>query len=64
MARCKDINPDTKCNHNRKELGYLQWHTWAEALTKKGIKQKQCPICNLWLSPEEFKPKKATNDER
>lgn len=33
--------------------GYLEWMRWAEKLTKKGIKQKQCPCCGRWLFPTE-----------
>jgi hypothetical protein len=54
-AKTKKAKVATTCSHNRKQLGYLQWHSWAEKLTKKGIRQKQCPICKLWLFPEEFK---------
>jgi hypothetical protein len=28
--------------HKSKQLGYLQWHDWAEKKTKRGAKQKQC----------------------
>jgi len=53
---------NTSCNHNKKELGYMQWMAWAEKLTQDGIKQKQCPICKLWLFPEELKAKIRTNE--
>lgn len=43
-----------KCKHKQKQLRYLQWFEWAEKLTKKGIKQTKCPICKLWLFPEEY----------
>ena len=43
-----------KCNHKQKKLGYLAWFDWAEKQTKKGLKQKQCPVCRLWLFPGEF----------
>jgi hypothetical protein len=32
---------------------YLGWMAWAKELTKKGVKQKQCPCCGLWLFPGE-----------
>jgi hypothetical protein len=39
-AKTKKAKVATTCSHNRKQLGYLQWHSWAEKLTKKGIRQK------------------------
>lgn len=41
-------------SHNQKKLSYLEWHAWAEEQTKKGLEQKQCPDCKLWLFPSEF----------
>jgi hypothetical protein len=49
-------NEPTICNHNKKELGYSQWMRWAEEHESAGITQTQCPICKLWLYPEEFEP--------
>jgi hypothetical protein len=40
--------------HKPKQLGYLQWHDWAEQKTKRGAKQKQCPKCGRWYFQEEF----------
>ena len=40
--------------HKPLDLGYLQWHTEAERRTKKGMKQKQCPKCKLWLWKDEM----------
>jgi ribosomal protein S27AE len=34
--------------------GYLQWHEWAEVQRKAGIKQRQCPTCGLWRTPQEL----------
>lgn len=34
--------------------GYLQWHEWAEIQRKAGIKQRQCPTCGLWQTPQEL----------
>jgi hypothetical protein len=34
--------------------GYLQWHEWAEVQRKAGIKQKECPTCGLWQTPQEL----------
>jgi len=40
--------------HKPKQLGYLQWHYWAEQKTKRGAKQKQCPKCGRWYFREEL----------
>jgi hypothetical protein len=61
MTTVKHTQRHLICNHNKKELGYMQWMTWAEKLTQKGIKQKICPVCKLWLFPEEFKAKPNAN---
>lgn len=34
--------------------GYLQWHEWAEAQHKAGLRQKQCGRCGLWRYPQEM----------
>ena len=39
--------------HNPKQLGYLQWHEWAERKTKRGAKQKQCKNCGRWYFWDE-----------
>lgn len=33
--------------------GYLQWHEWARAQIKAGLRQKRCPKCGLWRFPQE-----------
>lgn len=53
----KEVASPATCSHNKKELGYIAWHNWAEKLEEAGVRQKQCPLCKLWLYPEEFKPK-------
>lgn len=40
--------------HKPKQLGYLQWHNWAEHKTKQGTKQKQCQECGRWYFGDEF----------
>jgi hypothetical protein len=40
--------------HKPKKLGYVQWCNWAEAMTKQGKKQTQCPKCKLWFFEEEM----------
>lgn len=34
--------------------GYVQWHEWADAQYEGGLRQTQCPICNLWRFPQEL----------
>lgn len=34
--------------------GYLEWHEWAEAQHKAGLRQKQCVKCGLWRYPQEL----------
>lgn len=30
-----------------------EWHEWAKAQAKAGLKQSQCPVCHLWKFPQE-----------
>lgn len=49
--------------HKDKTLGYINWHYWAEKMTKKGIKQAQCETCKLWFFPQEMgKPKQPAKE--
>jgi len=32
---------------------YVEWHWWADAQEKAGLKQSQCPRCGLWIYPQE-----------
>lgn len=34
--------------------GYLNWHAWAEAQHKAGLRQTQCPKCCLWKYPQSL----------
>lgn len=43
-----------ECQHKRVKLGYVDWHAWAEKNQRRGLKQKQCAKCKLWLYPEEL----------
>lgn len=43
---------DKMCeSHNpmNKELGYLQWHSWAQRMTNAKERQIQCVRCGYWL---------------
>ncbi len=42
------------CSHKRSKLGYIQWQKWATEQNKKGIRQKRCPHCKLYMFPSEF----------
>jgi len=33
---------------------YLDWHGWADAQRKAGIKQTPCPKCKRWNTPQEM----------
>lgn len=33
--------------------GYIEWHLWAEAQQKAGLRQRQCPTCKLYRFPQE-----------
>jgi uncharacterized OB-fold protein len=35
--------------------GYIAWDEWAKAQEAGGLKQTQCPKCELWLFPQEMK---------
>lgn len=38
------------CEHHKiSELGYVNWHNWADMKTRQGHKQRQCPKCEKWL---------------
>ena len=34
--------------------GYLDWHNWAKAQHKAGLRQKRCPCCSKWLFPKQL----------
>lgn len=34
--------------------GYLQWHEWAEAQHKAGLRQKECGRCGKWRYPQQL----------
>jgi hypothetical protein len=33
--------------------GYVQWHEWARAQVRHGIRQRKCKTCGLWRFPQE-----------
>ena len=41
--------------------GYIAWDEWADAQNKAGLKQEQCPVCKLWLFPQEKSAHKCAN---
>lgn len=47
-----------QCGHNLLgyKLGYLAWHIEADKRRKKKMKQKECPICKLFLFKDELPP--------
>jgi len=50
------LTEEAKCNHTHiiSNMGYLAAHDDAEKRIAKGQKQKQCPICKLWLFEDEY----------
>lgn len=54
---------EEKCKwHTPMNLGMLQWYSEMERREKKGMKQKQCPVCGYWFFKDEYgkKPKQHT----
>ncbi len=41
-------------HHTMLKLGYIQWQDYAKDNYDNGIEQSQCPVCKLWLFPEEM----------
>jgi len=53
--------PSNRCAHHRpKDLGYLEWHAWAQKMTDAGKEQTQCPKCKHWFFKSEM-GKQPTN---
>ena len=49
---CLLIMPDYKAG-DPPPSGYLQWHEWARAQIKAGLRQRRCRVCGLWQFPQE-----------
>lgn len=48
-------NKRTICDtHKKSQLGYREWHTYAQLNEAKGVHQKQCQKCLRWFYPDEF----------
>lgn len=46
-----------RCERHKNHLsnmGMLAWYSEIERREKKGMKQKQCPKCKLWLFKDEY----------
>lgn len=39
--------------HKPKQLAYVAYHEWADRQHRKGVRQRKCSVCGLWLWPEE-----------
>jgi hypothetical protein len=46
MARCRW--------HVDAVMGYVSWHEWAAAKTKRGHQQKKCRDCGRWFFKDEW----------
>ena len=33
--------------------GYMEWHAWANAQHRAGLRQRKCWNCGLWRFPQE-----------
>lgn len=43
------------CSHHQKrELGYIEWHDWATKMNSQRITQIKCAVCKLYLFPNEI----------
>ena len=52
--------PYVSCVGTQPPAGYVDWHNWAEAQYKAGIRQTRCPQCQLWNFPQEMSAVKYT----
>lgn len=45
-----------KCEHHIETMptGYIQFHKEANRRYHAGERQSQCPVCQLWLFPDEM----------
>jgi hypothetical protein len=57
------MSPDFKPG-DPEPVGYLDWHAWAEAQHKAGLRQAQCPGCNLWRYPQELSTREVAYEAR
>lgn len=54
VLRIGAVSGSACLRHKTKNMGYLQWHDWAEKKIKRGEKQKQCPKCGRWYFRSEY----------
>jgi hypothetical protein len=47
------------CNHDLGPDRYIAWHSWADAHSKAGSKQKRCDECGLWVTTEDKRSAKV-----
>jgi hypothetical protein len=59
MSKSKTaISNSYLCDHTLSPEGYMQWHFWAEEMSKTH-QQIQCPSCGLWAIWIKKKKKKT-----
>lgn len=54
ILRIGAVSSSACVRHKTNNMGYLQWHDWAEKKIKRGAKQKQCPKCGRWYFRSEY----------
>lgn len=40
--------------HRDHNMGYNEWFEYCDRMAAKGIDQRQCPDCGLWIWPDHW----------
>jgi hypothetical protein len=54
--KCKECAGQHCVHNDHPEYNYVQWHEWAELMTKRGNVQVKCEVCGLyriWVRAEK-----------
>jgi hypothetical protein len=55
VTRMQEMRCKNHITLPKEKLPYLEWHTRAEASSRRGGIQKRCEECGLWFFPWEMK---------
>lgn len=55
------MSPDFQAG-DPEPTGYLDWHAWAEAQHKAGLRQSQCGNCGRWRFPQQMSTREASHE--